>query len=303
MGAASVKKTPLKGLVMRTAAVRVPDTGYIIACDPAKEKEDIAHALVFRWNAGQFNAGDRNYNAHSMCVIDKPDVGYVDVSGQGYYSVTLRSGMKSGDILEEASPPPKKKRTASFRSVAAIGGKAYAVGLRGLVYRFDDIGRWTRIDDGLPETFNIQAIDGFGASDLYAVGRQGSLWQFDGKAWVERELPTDQHLTSVKCAGDAKVYAAGHHGILVRGRDDAWEVVDHGQTDDDIWDLEWFERKLYVSTMSAVCFLKGDALQAVDFGDDAPRSCYQLSAAKGVMWSNGEFDIMSFDGKKWTRVV
>jgi hypothetical protein len=297
------KKSPLKGLVIRSAAVRLPDVGYIIACDPTKERDDIPHACLFRWRAGVFNMAERNYNSHSLCVTSKPDIGYLEISGQGYYSITLASGTEGGDVFEQSAPPPKKKRTASFRSVAAIEGTAYAVGLRGLVYRFDDIDKWTRIDEGLPETFNIQAIDGFGPADLFAVGRQGGLWQFDGTVWSERELPTSENLTSVKCAGDGKVYVGGHKGVLISGRDDAWTSIDHRETEDNIWDLEWFERNLYVSTMHTVYRLKGDGLEQLNFGSDRPKSCYQLSAAKGVMWSIGEFDIMSFDGNNWSRVV
>jgi hypothetical protein len=295
--------SPLANLVIRTAVVVQPDWGYIIACDPEKEREDIPHAITFRWQAGKFHKGDRNYNAHAACLIEKPEPGRLDISGQGYYSVIIRGVMTSGDIFENSQPLPAKRRTASFRSVAAIDGKAYAVGLRGLVYRMDGLKQWTRIDEGLPETFNIQAIHGFDAKDIYAVGRQGSLWHFDGKVWNELELPTSVNLTSVKCAGDGKVYIGGHKGILIIGRRTAWAVIDHQATSDNIWDIEWFEKQVYVSTMKAVYRLKGTNLEPVDFGDDRPKSCYQLSAAKGVMWSNGEFDIMSFDGKVWTRVV
>ncbi|WP_338415404.1 hypothetical protein [uncultured Sphaerotilus sp.] len=297
-------KSPLVGLVIRSAVVRIPGTGYIIACDVNKEKDDVPHAIVFRYAAGQFNAGSRNYNAHSLCVIDKPDIGYVDISEQGYYSVTLRSGMKSGDILKQSPQSgTRKKRTASFRSVAAIDGRAYAVGLRGLVYRFDDVGRWTCIDEGLPETFNIQAIDGFDSSDIYAVGRHGGLWHFDGSGWSECDLPTDINLTCVKCAGDGQVYIGGHKGVLIRGRDSAWAVFGQHETEDDIWDIEWFSGCVYVSSMNIVYWIKDGSLMPVDFGSDPPKSCYQLSSSKDVMWSNGEFDIMSFDGKKWVRVV
>ena len=40
-----------------------------------------------------------------------------------------------------------------------------------------------------------------------------------------------------------------------------------------------------------------------DFGNDLPGSCYHLSTAKGVMWSIGAKDVLSFDGKTRTRVV
>jgi hypothetical protein len=55
--------------------------------------------------------------------------------------------------------------------------------------------------------------------------------------------------------------------------------------------------------MHAVYRLDKNALNSVDFGADAPKSCYQLSVAKGVMWSIGELGIMSFDGKGWARIV
>jgi hypothetical protein len=90
---------------------------------------------------------------------------------------------------------------------------------------------------------------------------------------------------------------------LIRGRANTWKIVDQEKITDDIWDLEWFEGHTYVSTMSGLFRLRGEHLEPVDFGADPPKSTYQLSAAKGVLWSIGSSDVMSFDGKKWTRVV
>lgn len=98
-------------------------------------------------------------------------------------------------------------------------------------------------------------------------------------------------------------YIAGHRGVLLQGRNDMWSVINQTEVVDDIWDLEWFVDALYVSTMSNVYRLKQSQLEAVDFGDDRPKSCYQLSAGQDVMWSNGEFDLMSYDGIEWTRIV
>jgi hypothetical protein len=277
--------------------------GYIYACDLKKERDDIPHAITFKWNAGAFVRGECNYDAFAACIIEIPDQAVLNISGAGYYTVVTRNGNTSGDILENSQPSPKKRRLGGFRAVSEIAGKAYAVGLRGMVYRLDDIKKWTRIDDGLPDTFNIQAIHGFDASDIYAVGRDGDLWHFNGKGWEMRELPTNINLTAVKCAEDGKVYIAGHNGIFIRGRGDVWTMINHEETNDDIWDIEWFEGQVFISTMHAVYRLNEEKLEPVDFGDDPPKSCYQLSAAKGVMWSNGEFDIMSFDGSNWTRVV
>ena len=298
------KKSPFDGLVIRTAVVRLPDVGYIIAGNLYKEKEEIPHAIIVRWKSGVLNHGDCNYEAHTVCVIENPEVGFIYASEQGYYSVTTINGCISGDIHDNSQPPPIKPRYGGFRSVSEIGGKAYIVGLRGMVYRLDQIKMWTRIDDGLPDSFDIQAIHGFNASDIYAVGREGELWQYNGKIWTQHEMPTNVNFTNVKCAGDGKVYIVGHDGMLVCGVGaTTWKVIDHDETDDDFWDVEWFEGDVYISSMNAVYRLNGELLEKVDFGDDAPKSCYQLSTAEGVMWSNGEYDIMAYDGKTWTRII
>jgi hypothetical protein len=296
-------ENPLKNLVIRTASVQSRDTGFIIACELEKEREGVQHAFVFKWSGGEFRTGRRSYDAHSMCQVEKPDIGHVDLSSEGYYALSLRSSKSSGIIFEDCESVVKERRVASFRSVAAIAGTAYAIGLRGLIYRLDDVKNWTRIDEGLPATFDGQAIHGYGASDIYAVGRRGSLWHYNGRQWVRHDLPTSENLTSIQCATDGNVYVAGHKGILIRGRGTTWEIIDHGELDDDIWDIAWFDQRIFVSTMKTVYQLQSSSLLPVKFDNDPPKSCYQLSTAEGVMWSNGEFDIMSFDGKQWTRIV
>lgn len=295
-------RLPLEGLTIRTAIVHLSDLGYIVASDTKTEMEE-PHAITFKWDRGKFTQGDRNYNAHSLCLINKPELGLVDISEQGYYSVTTANGLMSGDILENSKPLPKEARYGGFRSVSEIAGRAFAVGIRGLVYQLDELDLWKRIDDGLLNTFNIQAIHGFDASDIYAVGRKGEVWHYDGKAWDKLDMPTNANLTSVKCAANGTVYITGHSGTLLCGSDETWKIINHESTDEDLWDIEWFEDKVYVSSMSWVYRLEGHRLVKIDFGNDTPKTCYQLSTADGVMWSNGEYDIMSFDGKAWIRIV
>lgn len=295
-------KLPLAGLTIRTAVARLSDRGYIAAADTKLEMGE-PHAIIFKWDKGKFSQGDRNYNAHSLCIINEPEWGFVDISEQGYYGVTTANGLTCGDILESSQPPSKETRHGGFRSVSEIAGRAFAVGLRGLVYRLDELKLWMRIDDGLPKTFNIQAIHGFDATDIYAAGRDGEVWHYDGKAWDKLDMPTNANLTSVKCAADGKVYITGHSGTLLCGSGETWDVINHESTDDDLWDVEWFKDKVYVSSMSSVYRLEGQRLVKVNFGNDTPKTCYQLSTADDVMWSNGEYDIMAFDGNVWSRIV
>ena len=109
-------------------------------------------------------------------------------------------------------------------------------------------------------------------------------------------------LSVVCCAPGKLVYAAGQQGVLVKGRSGSWEVVEWDEeVSVDIWDLCWFEEKLYVATMTALYTLSGNSLVEVDFGEIPPPSCYSLTAAEGVLWSIGRDDVASFDGHDWRR--
>lgn len=293
----------LENLIIRNAVVQRPGLGYIIACDLTMEEKGEPHAFIFTWEDGTFEREECNYEAHSICIIEYPTFGIVDISEPGYYTNNTEDGMFYGDIIEDSYPQPKLRRIRGFRSVSRIADKAYAVGLGGMVYRLDKVDQWTRIDDGLPQSFDIEAIHGLDDREIYAVGSHGQIWSYDNKKWLEYQLPTSANLNTVKCTNNGEVYIAGMGGILMRGRRDKWEVIEHEGTEEDIWDLEWFNQELYLSTMDTVYQLTNNKLKEVDFSVDRPQSCNQLSAANGVLWSIGEYDIMSFDGKVWTRIV
>ena len=297
-----MKNTPVENLNIRTAVVRKADLGFILACDPKKEEAEVLHTISFKWKNGVFTRGEANFSAHTCCIIDVPEYGIVKVAAHGEYSVETARGVTAGNIFKRSQPKSKEPRYGTFWSVSEIGGKAYAVGHHGMIYRLDEPSIWTRADDGLPNSFGATAIAGFDASDMYAVGYKGELWHFNGKKWKKHDLPTNSHLHSVLCAEDGNVYAAGRNGVLLSGRNDKWRVLS-SPTKDTLWDTEWYEGKLYVSTTSGVFWLTKGDLELLDFGEDTPKTCYHLSAAKDVMWSIGEKDIMSFDGKKWTRII
>jgi hypothetical protein len=274
-----------------------------LAGDPAREERGVPHALVFKWQSGTLSESEANFDAHSICYVTVPEPAVVFLSEAGEYGVHSRSGSHAGDILASSKPKPKNARHGGFRAISNIDGCAYAVGYRGMVYRLESFTSWKRIDDGLPYQCDIEAVDGFGEKNLFLVGAKGQMWKFDGASWTNVELPTNGNLNAVKCCGDGSIVAAGDSGLLLRGRSDQWELIDQQETDDDFWDIEWFKGKAYISTLKSVYVLDGGRLEPLDFGKERPGSCYQLSVANNVMWSNGEFDIVSFDGSDWRKIV
>ncbi|MEO8630251.1 MAG: hypothetical protein ABI612_19465, partial [Betaproteobacteria bacterium] len=151
--------------------------------------------------------------------------------------------------------------------------------------------------------FDAEATDGFGPTDLYIVGGNGHVWQLVDDRWIMQDVPINSNLNAVKCAPNGLTYAAGSNGVLVYGRDDSWDVLLGEQLEDEIWDLEWFRGKLFASTMEAVYVLENNNWTAVQFGNDTPVTCYQLSASESVLWSNGEYDIWEFNGQRWSRLI
>lgn len=291
-----------KDLLIRDACVREIDLGFIIAGDPQKEEEEVPYTHGFRWDRGELFATDSNFDAHTLAIVEKPEYGVMRAAQSGDYSIQTRRGVFSGNIFDQANNPEANFKNGLFRAVCTVDQMAYAVGYRGIVYRFEDFNSWLRIDDGLPPTFDIESIDGFNTNDLYAVGLSGNVWTYGGASWIRREVPTNLHLSCVKCVED-NVYIGGKQGMLLRGRGDDWEIINHQSTESDIWDIEFFKEKIYVSTMGNVYRLEGEQLVAVEFGDEVPSTCYKLDAISECMWSIGAKDILSFDGSNWQRIV
>ncbi len=151
-------------------------------------------------------------------------------------------------------------------------------------------------------SIGFEAVDGFLATEMYAVGRRGAIWQFDGTRWQERESPTEESLTQLSCAADGQVYAAGEKGVLVRGRHDRWEKLPTGVTQT-ITGLRLFDGKIYVATEKGVFCHDGDKLVALPLPKkDPPKTFNALDVTRGALWSIGPKDIFTYDGKTWTRI-
>ncbi len=299
------KYKDVKKLRMRDAVARRPELGYILCGDPRRDEIEDPHTVFFTYDNGEFGAGTSGFDMSTACAISKPEPGLVMLAGAGSYLMMRRGPLVTGNVLDEADPQPEGLVTGRFMDVVAIDGFAYAVGMRGLMYRMTGLNRWEPVDQGLSSDDDLYTVDGFNASDLYAAGNGGRAVHCDGKQWTALDLPTNLALTACLCAPDGQVYFAGNRGMLIVGRGDAWQA--HAQEDVvgpyAIRDLDWFDGTVYAATGGQVFRLVGDTLTPVDFGADTPQTCGQLTAGEGVMWSVGEYDIMAFDGTNWSRLV
>ena len=120
----------------------------------------------------------------------------------------------AGDAHEEfiITPTGSPEQIGMMRSVRAVGGKVYAVGMQRQVYRRDDANQWVDLSQAIRPPLgsglitSFEAVDGFDAGEIYVCGRDGEVWWYDGSAWRQVASPTNAILTNIVCAADGNCY-------------------------------------------------------------------------------------------------
>lgn len=287
-------------------AVAAADCGYLVLCADDLARSNTPHGLCVQWTAGKWKqVGLVNKLITSIAVLAPGSREMAAVCEFG--TVIVYDGAASHEE-EIRSINDSPAALGALRCIRGIRGRFYAAGMKRQVYVRLDKGRWMAIDNGArppvesKQVVGFESIDGFSDKEIYAAGWLGEIWKYDGKIWRQIDSPTNIILTNVCCAGDDNVYIAGRLGLLIRGRNQEWEVLDTHNFKEDFWGMAWYQGKLYLSTTRSVYSWEGDRLERVDFEDDVPATCYQLSVAGDQMWSIGAKDVMAFDGTEWVRI-
>ncbi len=278
-------------------AARRADLLYILSKAKTLLEKDIAHTSAIGIYQGKWTyAQATEWDSSAIAVAKLPTERLVFIGEDGDVCAYVGGQATS----EKLSPIPKMIRNAK-----TIDGYVFACGMLRQVYHRTNEGVWKNISAPIPnkdEKVGFEAIDGYSVNEMYAVGWGGEIWEFDGRNWINRNSPTNVILTSVCCSPDNSVYIGGQQGILIIGRKGIWDIISwEDDIDVDIWDLCWFQNKLYVASIRNLYTLEGNTLVDVDFGEIEVRSCFNLTEAEGIMWSIGHEDVLSFDGNKWQK--
>lgn len=277
-------------------AARWKDLTYILSKGKALMAEDIAHTSVIAVYQGAWaDVVDTEWDATAIAVARVPKENAIIIGEDGDVAVYL-GNLQS--VREKIVPDP-----VLIRNARTIEGYVYACGMKRQVYRRGGENQWIDVSAPFPrpeERVGFESIDGFSEREIYAVGWNGEIWQYDGTKWTDRTGPTNVILSAVCCGADETVYVAGQQGVMLRGRNSAWEVIEwDNEVTVDLWDLCWFQDKLYIASMTSLHVLDGNNLVPVEFGEIGVPSCYSLTTAQGVLWSIGRDDVASFDGTTW----
>lgn len=191
-----------------------------------------------------------------------------------------------------------------------IAGELYACGTQHQVHHRSTDG-WVRMDDGCHAplvdqvTCGFNAMDGFGADNIYAAGEGGALWHWDGREWQALTSPSVWTIRVVHCMPDGSVVLAGDAGTVFRGnRLDGWRTLTvPALAHLSIEHACLFQDTLYLCAQRALLALSGGTLARVDVPVEGHLAYYGASATAEAMWTVGDDAILRFDGTHWERFM
>jgi hypothetical protein len=81
-----------------------------------------------------------------------------------------------------------------------------------------------------------RGVWGSSPSDIFAVGRSGMIWHYDGASWTEMDSGTDKFLFGVWGTSPSDVYAVGESGTILHYDGSSWSPMESG-TDRELWQI------------------------------------------------------------------
>lgn len=209
-----------------------------------------------------------------------------------------------GEVTEEQI----NAQRGPLRHLATIGDQLYACGADMQVFHRTAPGTWQEIgpDAAMRENFkanHLEQIDGFAPNDLYAAGRAGIVWHYNGETWTAIQTENKLNYYAVNCAADDKVYLSGQNGVLAFGRGEVFEVLKHHANLPDVWGIDLYgdivfmagERSMVLSNLED--FIPDD--EAIERGMG---TFYDLHNNGEFLFSFGAKDVMRRTMEQWQRL-
>lgn len=292
-----------QGSYVTGAAVSLSEGWLVMTIDELVEK-DIANAGVFYFKDSVLTpVMMRRFRARYCALLPQAPSDVIVIGEYGQCLMASRGGAAREEVISVNGITPESR--GPLRSGTVVEQQLIVVGMDRQVYRRSATGVWTNMEAGLPtpvpeKTTGLESVAGKQLDSLYAVGWDGEIWRFDGSRWHAVVSPTNRILTSVCVDDGGTAYACGRNGLLVRGRNDQWEVLD---TDcpDDLWGIASYRGEVFAASLRRLYRLRGDVLEPVDTGSADYYATFSVCAAG--LWSIGAKSVASYDGQQWAHIA
>lgn len=193
--------------------------------------------------------------------------------------------------------------------IKLIGKKLFVCGYGGQLYVRSGLNNWSLIrtpafSEKCPQdSINLEDIDGVAEDEIYVIGWKGLVLHFDGKGWTDVQVPTNQHLTSIRCVAHEKIFLCGDKGIFMSGYRTQW--TDHTSSDYsfNFWDIEHFKDKIYLTNPQQLLSWDGQIFEEIHVPSSKEICFNRLHANSDVLWAFCVDDLFYFDGDMWSEVI
>jgi hypothetical protein len=261
----------------------------------------------------------------SLCAAEHTGLAprvYAALSKHGEIEFTWPDGSKI-ELIEGAGLKVNRQPVYGYvNAIRQIGDGLYVCGSGGQVYRREASG-WRHIADQLktpaPRTslesgvsmdelgiHDFAAIDGYADNDIYVAGGAGEVYHYDGTNWTRSAVSSNELLNSIHCADNGEVWVCGFNGTILRGsHKSGFSDVSHYDDNMTFSSIRVFNGEAYLASAEGLFVFNEESKRvekAVAASLGAIDDANVLDSRDGVLWSFGYKDIVSHDGKVWTRM-
>jgi len=316
-----------------------------LACSPDTDDVGTHYTRLMRYNNRNWTAIDLNFHTESLCyfhnLVGTPSLILMSREGMLYDADQIRSNQK----IEDYNLDYSAYKNGFLYKLKYIEPHIYAVGSGGQIYSRTKDGLWHVLDIAIldkaqnddmtwmleylhnPTLLNDPEINkkyldrifsnstklflfiaGVSEKALYFGGEQakGILYFWDGTRCSRLDLPTEKALREILIAPDGTVWICGREGLLLRGRDQRFEVALDLGSQPRFASLAWFKDRLYLGSSSgpsALFVYDGRGVVPVNTGlTPELEDAHTLEAVDDVLWVVGMKSLARFDGTTWERI-
>jgi len=273
---------------------------------PKADDQEVSNGQIFCYVNDDWYTWQFAWQGIGMTSTRFPEATLVVLGRDGNALIGLSSGYQEESVEEDGMGPARR---GPMRQIRTICDQVIAVGMGRQVYKRSGPNSWVRIEAGLPtsrqsgQVIGFNAVDGFGVDDMYAVGWAGEIWHYNGLQWSRIESPTNLALFDLISADERVLYAGGQAGVLLRGHDTHWDVLDYKGPRLEFRSLAWFRGSLYAADGTSLHVLRDNTFVRVDFGLTQPAPSSHLHVNDGLLLSTAGKEVFTTtDGVTWDAV-
>ena len=166
-------------------------------------------------------------------------------------------------------------------------------------------GGWEQ-EKPIPQVERINGIWGTSATNIFAVGYDGTILHYDGTSWSSMTSVTTSHLYSIWGSSANDIFAVGDGGTALHYDGTSWRSMPSGTTSvlNSIWGSS--AKDVFAvggSFFGAIVHYDGTSWSTMTSGTDKELSGIWGSSANNVFAVRWDGSILHYDGNTWSEIT